>query len=70
MASIGGAIIMIAQLALLVLHYGGSDAFGISWGALPWWVVWFPLLFGIVMAFFSMVIVGIVWSRMRKWIGR
>jgi hypothetical protein len=50
---LGFAILMVLQIALLVMYYG----FNII---LPWWVVWFPLLFilfciGIVVLFVIVV---------------
>jgi len=43
---------LIAQVALLVIHYGDIVA------NLPWWVVWFPSL--LLIGFIAIAIVGFI----------
>ena len=60
--SFGGGLTLIAQVFLLVLHYGNSNIFGVVWGSLPWWIVWFPTLISVVLVIiFLMIIFIVVW---------
>jgi hypothetical protein len=54
--TIGGALVLITQIALLVLHYGESTWLDINWADLPWWIVWFPLLITIIIVVIFLVI--------------
>jgi hypothetical protein len=58
----GGGVTLLAQVALLVLYYGGV------YPNLPWWVVWFPYLItggiivGALVIFAIFIIIAAVFS--------
>ena len=60
----GGGLTVIAQVILLVLHYGKSIILGVDWAALPWWIVWFPVLICIVtlVVIFVIALIAALWS--------
>lgn len=54
-SSVGGGMYLLVQAAMLVLYYGGFAP------NLPWWVVWFPTLFVVVILVFIIIIfIGIL----------
>lgn len=56
---VGLAFLVIAQVLLFALSTSGSMFMGIAWATLPWWIIWFPILFILIcFAFIALIFVG------------